>query len=319
MAPEQTGNAVMSGEQATLPEPTHLKLVVCIAAHNVSGLLRECLRSVLASQTTFPFKVVVNDDGSSDDTYSMVAHEFPFVHLMRNEKPVGFAKANNQMLRQYLGHADFYLLLNDDTEVKPDALGQLVSFAESHPEAGIAGGKLVKPDGTLDWPCKRSFQTPEVFFYRAFRLDKMFPCSPRFGKYHLTYLNADQTHEVDAVCGAFLLIRTQTLEQIGLLDEQFFMYGEDVDWCYRTKQAGWKVCYYPRAVVVHHKSASIKKRSYRMIYWWYRSTWLVYRKSFGSRYNLLVHATVFLGMHLMLVVSLLVNALRTSKGLPSRT
>ncbi|MBZ5562119.1 MAG: glycosyltransferase family 2 protein [Acidobacteriia bacterium] len=311
-------NDALSGGQTVVAGSDHLKLIVCIAAHNVSGLLRECLRSVFASQTSFPFRVVVNDDGSNDDTHSMVAHEFPSVHLMRNEKPLGFAKANNQMLRRYLGRADFYLLLNDDTVVKPDALEELVSFAESHPQAGIVGGKLVKRDGTLDWPCKRSFQTPSVFFYRALGLDRLFPRSKRFGRYHLTYLDPDRSHEVDSVCGALLMMRHETLEQVGLLDEALFMYSEDMDWCYRTKHAGWTVYYYPKAVVIHHKSASSKKRNYRMIYWWYHSTWMVYRKSMSARYNPLANALVFLGVYFMLGVSLLANFLRPAKALPSR-
>ncbi len=318
MAPEETEISAMSGEQTGPAESAHFKLVVCIAAHNVSDLLRQCLRSIFASQTSHSFKVVVNDDGSGDDTSLMVAREFPAVHLMRNEKPLGFAMTNNQMLRRYAGHADYYLLLNDDTMVKPDALEELVGFAESHPDSGIVGGKLVKPDGTLDWPCKRSFQTPSVFFYRALGLDKLFPRSKRFGRYHLTYLDPDSSHEVDSVCGALLMMRHTTLEQVGLLDEALFMYSEDMDWCFRTKQAGWVVHYDPKAVVVHYKSASSKKRSYRMIYWWYHSTWMVYRKSMAARYNSLTNALVFLGMHFMLGVSLLANFLRPTKALPSR-
>ncbi len=308
----------MPDDQVMAADSNHLKLVVCIAAHNVSVLLKDCLRSIFASRTSFPFEVVVNDDGSSDNTSEMVAREFPAVCRMRNENPLGFAKTNNQMLQRYLGRAEFYLLLNDDTVVEPNALAELVHFAESHPEAGIIGGKLVKPDGTLDWPCKRSFQTPSVFVYRALGLDKLFPRSQRFGRYHLTYLDADCSHEVDAVCGALLMIRRDTLDQVGLLDEAFFMYSEDMDWCYRTKQAGWKVFYDPKAVVIHHKSASSKKRSYRMIYWWYHSTWMVYQKSMSARYNPLANALVYVGMHFMLGVSLLANFFRPTKALPSR-
>jgi hypothetical protein len=237
---------------------------------------------------------------------------------MRNERPLGFAKANNQMLRRYMGRAQFYLLLNDDTIVEPAALKEMVDFADAHPEAGIVGGKLVRPDGTLDWPCKRSFQTPSVFFYRALRLDKLFPKSRRFGRYHLTYLDENETHEVDAVCGALLMMRHETLEQVGFLDEAWFMYGEDMDWCFRTKQKGWKVYYDPRAIVTHYKSQSARKQSYRMIFWWYRSTWLMYKKSFGSSYNPLVNLAIWAGMHITLVASLLVNFFRPRKALPSR-
>jgi GT2 family glycosyltransferase len=294
------------------------KLVICIAAHNVSGLLRQCLRSVFNSKVSFPFDVIVNDDGSSDDTSSMVKSEFPQVDVMRNEESLGFAKTNNQMLRRYSGRSQFYLLLNDDTVVESTAIQEIVDFADRHQDAGIVGGKVVRADGTLDWPCKRSFQTPSIFFYRALRLDKLFPESRRFGRYHLTYLDENATHEVDAVCGAFLMIRDQALQQVGPLDEAFFMYGEDMDWCFRAKSAGWKVYYYPKARIIHYKSQSIRKRSSRMICWWYRSTWMMYKKSLHHSYNPLTNWMVWIGMHGMLLLSLCANSLRPTKGLPSR-
>ena len=293
-------------------------LVISITAWNVRGLLEQCLRSILRNPPKMNFRVVVLDDHSPDDTVEMVRREFPQVDLIVSEENLGFIRANNLVLRRYEGRARYHLLLNADTVVQPGALDELVRFADEHPDTGIVGGKLVKPDGKLDWPCKRSFQTPEVFFYRALRLDKLFPHSRRYGKYHLTYLDENETHEVDAVCGALLLIRAETLHQVGLMDEQLFMYSDDVDWCYRTKAAGWKVFYHPRAVVIHHKGASNKKRSYRMIYWWYRSTWMVYRKSLSSQYSGLTNALVYLGIHFMMLVSLFVNVLRPTKTLPSR-
>jgi GT2 family glycosyltransferase len=300
------------------PQSERLKLVVCIAAHNVCELLRQCLQSVFASSTTFPFRVVVNDDGSSDGTCQMVAREFPQVDLMRNETPVGFARANNQMLRRHEGEAEYYLLLNDDTAVEPSAFQELVEFLDFHPKAGIAGGKLVKPNGVLDWACKRSFPTPAVFLYRALGLDRLFPRSRRFAKYQLTYLDENEVHEVDTVCGALLATRAEVIRQIGLLDEQLFMYGEDIDWCYRAKRAGWKVFYYPGAKVVHHKSQSIRKRSYLMIYWWYKALWIVYRKNVGDRYLFPINWAVWGGLQAACAVSLGLNLLRSEKRLPSR-
>jgi GT2 family glycosyltransferase len=295
------------------------KLIICIAAHNVCDLLRECLKSVFASTVTFTYHVVVNDDGSHDQSSQMVAAEFPQVHLMRNEKALGFVRTNNQMLQTHDGTGEYYLLLNDDTVVQPNALQELVDFADLHSECGIVGGKLIKPNGTLDWPCKRSFLTPAMFFYRAFGLDKLFPDSRTFGRHHLTYLSADETYEVDAVCGALMMIRSRTLAQIGLLDEDIHMYGEDVAWCFQAKERGWKVYYHPKAVVLHYKSGSAKKRSYYLTYIWYRSGWIIYKKSVGRRYNPLVNAIIFLGMHSMLCASLIANCLRREKGLPSRT
>jgi hypothetical protein len=293
-------------------------LVISITAWNVRELLRGCLASIFDNPPKQNCKVVVLDDQSSDGTSDMVRREFPAADLIVSEKNLGFIGSNNFILKRYEGQARYYLLLNADTVVQPGALDALLKFADEHLEAGIVGGKLVKPDGTLDWPCKRSFQTPSVFFYRALGLDKLFPKSPRFGRHHLTYLDENETHEVDAVCGALLMIRGETLQRIGLMDKQLFMYSDDIDWCFRARVAGWKVFYYPRSVVIHYKSASNRKRPFRMIYWWYRSTWIVYRKSLAPRYNRLTNGTVFLGMHFMLGVSLLRNLLRASKMLPSR-
>jgi hypothetical protein len=248
----------------------------------------------------------------------MVRCEFPEVDLIESQQNLGFARANNLVLERYKGEAQHYLLLNPDTVVHPGALDELVMFLDEHPQCGIVGGKLVKPDGTLDWPCKRSFQTPRIFFYRALGLDRMFPRSRRFGRHHLTYLDESSTHEVEGVCGALLMIRAEALRQIGLMDERLFMYGDDLDWCFRAKAAGWKVYYYPKAVVTHYKSASSKKRSSRMIYWWYRATWMVYKKSLAPQYNHVTNGIVFVGMYSMLGVSLFVNLLRSAKALPSR-
>jgi len=293
-------------------------LVISITAWNVQELLQGCLASIFANPPRQSYRVAVLDDHSSDGTPDMVRKEFPAADLTVNEKNLGFIRSNNLILQRYEGQARYYLLLNADTVVWAGALDALVEFADEHTDAGIVGGKLVRPDGRLDWPCKRSFPTPSVFFYRALRLDKLFPKSRRFGRYHLTYLDENETHEVDAVSGALLLIRGRTLQQIGLMDQQFFMYGDDLDWCFRGKAAGWKVDYYPKAVATHYKSASNKKRPFRMIYWWYRSAWIVYKKSLAPRYSRLTNGVVFLGMYFMLGVSLLANLLRHSKSLPSR-
>jgi GT2 family glycosyltransferase len=248
----------------------------------------------------------------------MVMREFPRAQIVCNTRNVGFARANNQTLQSYGSQARYFLLLNPDTLVAPGVIDELVSYMDRRPEVGISGCKLVKPDGTLDWPCKRSFLTPSMFLYRALGLDTRFPRSPRFGRYQLTYLDEDQIHEVDSVVGAFLLIRAETVQQIGLLDEAFYMYGEDLDWCYRARAAGWKVVYYPHARVVHHKGQSSARRSYRMIYWWYRALWMVYRRHCANRYLFPVNWAVWWGLCGMGLASLTRNVFRKKKGVPSR-
>ena len=157
-----------------------------------------------------------------------------------------------------------------------------------------------------------------MFFIRGLGLDRLFPEHKRFGKYHLTYLDENKTHEVDAIAGAFLMIRRETLNNIGLLDDNLFMYSEDMDWCLRAKQQNWKVFYYPEVEIIHYKSSSNKRRNPRMMYWWYYSTWYVYKKHTAKNYNFIVNFIVFFGFCTMFAVSLLRNSLIKSNELPSR-
>jgi len=292
---------------------------ISIVAWNGLELLKNCLESVFQGTSRVSYSVVVVDNASTEDIVGMVRREFPRAEIISNTSNLGFAAANNQALRLYSGRARHFLLLNPDTLITRGAIDDLVAYMDRCPGAGIVGCKLVKPDGTLDWPCKRSFLTPSMFLYRALHLDTLFPNSPRFGKYQLTYLDEDQIHEVDSVVGAFLMIRPETVQQIGFLDEQFYMYGEDLDWCYRARRAGWKVMYYPEAKVTHYKSQSSNRRSYFMIYWWYKALWLVYRKHCASQYHFLLNWSVWAGLYGMCGLSLARNFFRSQKRLPSRT
>ena len=165
----------------------------------------------------------------------MVGTEFPQARVIASPENRGFAAANNLALRGC--RADFVLLLNPDTILPPDALAQAIAFLNDRPDAGVVGPRLVRPDGSLDLACRRSFPTPEISFYRMVGLSRLFPKSRMFGRYNMTYLDPAQTTEVDAVVGACMLIRGELLAQVGLLDEQFFMYAEDLDWCKRIKEA----------------------------------------------------------------------------------
>ena len=296
-----------------------LDVCLSVVAWNGRDLLRSCLESVFNTARKVSFSVVVVDNASTEDVQGMLRKDFPRVEIIRNGCNAGFARANNQVLRRYSGKARYFLLLNPDTVVASGAIDDVVAYMDEHPEAGVIGCKLTKPDGTLDWPCKRSFLTPSMFLYRALHLDTLFPNSPRFGKYQLTYLDENQIHEVDSVVGAFLMIRAETVQQIGLLDEQFYMYGEDLDWCYRARRAGWKVVYYPEARVAHYKSQSSNKRSYFMICWWYKALWLVYRRHCASQYHFLLNSSVWAGLYGMCGLSLARNFFRSQKRIPSRT
>ena len=181
--------------------------------------------------------------------------------------------------------ARYALLLNPDTVVPPDAFAEMIRLMDEHPELGISGPKLVRLDGSLDLACRRGFPSVEVSFWRLTKLSKIFPHSRRFGRYNMTYLDPDQPAEIDAVVGAFMLVRGQAIEQAGLLDEIFWMYGEDLDWAYRIKQCGWKVYYYPKVVVQHVKRASSRQDNQgaaRAKYEFDRAMWLFYRKHYQA-------------------------------------
>jgi N-acetylglucosaminyl-diphospho-decaprenol L-rhamnosyltransferase len=284
-------------------------LGIVITSYNTRDLLRTCLCSVYASQGDFTFEVCVVDNDSSDGSAEMVAAEFPQARLIANEENVGYPSANNQGLRA-LGFTDqlnhqapnlpiyqstnlpiFALLLNSDTELPPDALARMLDFMAEHPDAGIAGPKLMLPDGALDLACRRSFPTPEVSFYRLVGLSRRFPRSHRFGRYNLTYLDPDQVAEVDSVVGAFMLVRAEAIAQAGLMDGQFFLYGEDLDWAYRIKTAGWKVYYNPAVTVLHVKRASTR-HSPRAQIEFYRAMDIFYRKHYAAETPRWLHALV---------------------------
>jgi N-acetylglucosaminyl-diphospho-decaprenol L-rhamnosyltransferase len=284
-------------------------LAIVIVNWNTCDLLRDCLTSVYANRGV-AFQVCVVDNASTDGSPEMVECEFLQTRLIRNPRNSGFAHANNLGLKAWglgkrgapagsqpstLNIPRYTLLLNSDTVTPPDALVRMVAFMDARPEAGAAGPKLVRPDGALDWACRRSFPTPEVSFYRFFGLSKLFPSSPRFGRYNLTYLDPDQLTEVDSVNGAFMLVRAQAIEQVGLLDEAFFFGGEDLDWAFRIKAAGWKVYYNPSVVVQHVKRASFRKNP-QAAFEFERAMWLFYCKHYQATTPRLLNALICAGL-----------------------
>jgi N-acetylglucosaminyl-diphospho-decaprenol L-rhamnosyltransferase len=303
-----------------------LDLAIVIVNYNVCALLRDCLKSVYAG-TGVTFEVCVVDNASPDDSANMVAREFPQVHLIRNTANMGYAAANNLGLK-YFGFRDqgsgirdqrpgngdqstiqnqkseiprYALLLNPDTVVPPDAFAQMIQLMDAHSNFGVSGPKLVRLDGSLDLACRRGFPTVEVSFWRLTKLSKIFPRSKRFGRYNMTYLDPDQAAEIDAVVGAFMLVRREAIAQAGLLDEIFWMYGEDLDWAYRIKQCGWQVYYYPQVVVMHVKRASSGQDNAgaaKAKYEFDRAMWLFYHKHYQSTTPGVVDWLVKLGLGL---------------------
>jgi N-acetylglucosaminyl-diphospho-decaprenol L-rhamnosyltransferase len=300
-------------------------LGIVIVNWNTSGLLRRCLETVFASQGDFTFQVVVVDNASTDDSREMVRRYFPGAQLIASPMNGGFSYGNNLGLRA-LGYQDagpaasdaprYALLLNPDTEVPPDSLYQMVEYMDAQPDVGIAGPKLVLEDGSLDKACRRGFPTPAVSFYHFSGLAKLFPRSPRFGRYNMTFVDPDQETEVDSVVGACMQVRREAIEAVGLLDETFFMYGEDIDWAYRVKKAGWKVMYHPQVVIQHIKRAS-SRRSQKAQYEFYRAMLIFYRKHLQAATPLWLHSLVLTGLLLKGGRGLWPEIRRTGLPIPS--
>ncbi len=274
-----------------------LDLSIIIVNWNTRDLLRDCLLSIYDSEGDFAFKTVVVDNCSQDTSCAMVAEEFPQVHLIKSEINGGYAYANNLGLRQF--YARYYLLLNPDTVLPADALQGMLEFMDAHPDVGIAGPKLILADGSLDLACRRGFPTPANSFYKLFGLSRLFPNSRRFGQYNMTYLDPDQEAEVDSVVGAFMMIRGEVVEQIGGLDEAYFMYAEDLDWALRAKQAGWKAYYYPKVTVLHYKRQSSEQNSKKARYEFWRAMYIFYRKHYAEQTRLWLHYLVLGGLTLL--------------------
>lgn len=280
-------------------------LAVVIVSYNTAALLADCLRSLRSGGLDgLSARVWVVDNGSPDDSVARARGTFPEATILENGRNGGYAAGNNLALRaagfdvgvhnpQYR-HA---LLLNPDTVVPPGALAALVRCLEAEADLGAVGPKLVLPDGRLDLACRRSFPTPIVSLYRFSGLSRLFPHSRRFGRYNLTYLDPDVPADVDSVVGACMLVRGAAIADVGLLDEQFWMYGEDLDWAVRIHAAGWRVAYRPQVVIQHVKRAA-SRQSRRAHYEFQRAMWLFYRKHYAATTPAWAHALVQLGLAL---------------------
>lgn len=289
-----------------------LDLSLCIVTYKSRNLLRTCLQSIYDATHKLLFEIIVVDNNSQDGTLEMVRRDFPDVRVIANDYNAGFAKPNNQALT--ISRGRYALLLNPDTLVQPGALEHLVEFADANPTIGICGPKILNRDGTLQLQSRRSFATPWDLFCYFSGLARLFPKSRLFARYLVTYEDEDKVHPVDAVSGACMLIRRAMMDQIGMLDEQFFAYQEDTDYCFRARQAGWQVYYYPRAQITHYASlGGSRVDPYRSIIEWHLSYWRYYRKNLASRYIFLFNWLYYVIMLLKLASSLLINLFRRDK------
>ena len=274
-----------------------------IVNYNTKDLLKACLKSVFGSHTSFNFEVLVSENGSKDGSVEMVRKHFPEAKLIENNANLGFSKGNNAALRQAIGK--YCLLLNSDTEVRANTFDLSIRYMNLHPEVGAMGCKVLLPNGELDKACRRKFPNPANAFLPLFGLKK-------FSNYNIT-TPIDEEIEVDAVMGAYLLIRKSVMGQIGLLDEDFFMYGEDLDWCWRVKEAGHKIMYYPDAEITHYKYGSAQLIPIRTIKLAHNAMRIFYRKHYAPKYNWFFNQLVYLGIILRMFLVLVVNLFRKKK------
>ena len=288
-------------------------LSIVILNYNTRERLLECLASLRRDDVPNPrhtpsTEVLVVDNHSDDGSADAVERQFPEVTLIRAPRNGGFAYGNNLALRRASGR--LLLLLNPDTVVPGGAFATLVRYMDEHPRVGACGPRLVRPDGSLDLACRRSFPTLSVSLYRLLGLSRLFPRSRRFGRYNLTYLDPSVETEVDSVVGACMLVRREVIDQVGLLDETFFLYGEDLDWAYRMKQRGWIVMYVPSVTIVHHKGESSRQQSTAMTLAFYDAMRIFYRKHYATQHSLPLNLLVELAIWVRCGISLLKNSLR---------
>lgn len=275
------------------------ELSVVIVNYNSADYLNICLESLRKEQGVYFETIVI--DNASPEPFRQVTDQYPEVTVVESERNVGFAGANNKVIRET--DTPFVLLLNPDTEVTEEALGSLINFLKENQNAAVVGPKLVRDDRTVDWRCRRGLPTPRNMLVKALGLEKLFPNDPRFSQYSLSHLGPNETAEVAATSGACMMVRREVIEQVGLLDEDYFMMIEDVDWMYRIGQATnpetgevWEIFYFPDVEVVHHGGKSRAKAPFKSSIDLYRSMRRFNNKHFMPGHNLLTRVMLEAGL-----------------------
>lgn len=288
-----------------------MKLSVIIVSYNVKHFLEQCLHSVRTAGTGIETEIFVVDNASVDGSVNMVTDKFPEVKCIANPDNQGFAKANNQAIRQSNG--EYILLLNPDTIVETDTFSKIIGFMDSHADAGGLGVKMVDGTGKFLPESKRGLPTPIVAFYKVFGFSRLLPKSRIFGKYHLGFLEKDKIHQVEILAGAFMLMRKSVLDEVGLLDEDFFMYGEDIDLSYRIIKAGYHNYYFPETRIIHYKGESTKKGSLNYVFVFYNAMIIFARKHYTAKnaqlFSLFINIAIYFRAFLSILSRVLKNTL----------
>lgn len=279
-----------------------MDLSVVIVNYKTFELTKNTINSIFEHECCFEYEILVVDNASGDDSLSRLRQYFgDKVTFIASEENNGFAAGNNQALR--IAKGDYVLLLNSDTIVWKDTLNDIYRYMENHTDVGACGCRVLLENGELDKACKRSFPNVKNSFFRLFHI----PTNSKDNDYNLDSLPDDEVYEIDCLTGAFMFMRSDALNEAGLLDETFFMYGEDIDLCYRIKQAGWKIIYYGKSKITHLKGASSKKQKSKLIYEFYRAMYIYYNKHHADESLFLVNIVVYIGIAVLCILKLFLN------------
>lgn len=291
-----------------------MKLSIIIVNYNTYKLTKQTIESVFNANPSYNYEIILVDNASKDDSISKIKtwlkqhKDNDKVKIIINSENLGFSKANNIGIKEAKG--TYILLLNSDTYIIDDCLEDCMSYVEDNKRIGALGCKVVLPNGMLDHACKRGFPTPKASLHYFLKLHKKNP--KKYGAYEALHLGEDEVGEIDVLMGAFMLMPRSVLNEVGLLDEQFFMYGEDIDLCFRIKQAGYQIIYYPKASIIHYKGGSSKKKRTKIIYDFHNAMWLFYKKHYFNEYNIGISLLVCIGIWVKYVLELIKNFLRRS-------
>jgi GT2 family glycosyltransferase len=284
------------------------RVSIVIVNWKTPALLAGCLDSVYEDSGAKGFEVWVVDNASADGSVEMLRERYPQVRLVANDENVGFSRACNQVIP--LTEGKYVLLLNPDTVVVGDAVSALADFLDADTGCGAAGPKVLNPDGTLQLACRRAFPDPAAAFFRLTYLSRLFPNNAMFARYNMTFADEDALLEVDALSGSCMMVRCEAIDRVGLLDEDIFMFGEDIDWCWRIKQAGWTVHYVPQAAVYHYHGASSQLRPVGATINLHKGMEVFYRKHMAPKYWSAFNLLVYTGIWSRAAVFILLGSLK---------
>ncbi|WP_409200091.1 glycosyltransferase family 2 protein [Methanobrevibacter sp. DSM 116169] len=280
-----------------------MDLSIIIVNYKTFDLTKETILSVINQKHDFKYEIIVVDNASNDGSLQKLKETFNNqIKFIKSDKNNGFAYANNLGFKNSKGR--YILTLNSDTFVKEDTLNSIYHYIENNIDVGAVGSKLSLPNGQLDKASKRSFPNPKNSFYRLFHIPSK---NSQTNNYNLDNLSDDGVYEVDCLSGAFMFIRRDAINDVGFFDDKFFMYGEDIDLCYRIKKANWKIVYYGKAETIHYKGSSSKKQKSKLIYEFYRAMYIFYKKHCKDSYSFFTNLIVYIGILILLMIKLFLN------------